>query len=232
MDEARTFRAELDAAIDDHALLEHPFYVAWTEGELTQEMLAAYAKQYYQHVEAFPRYISRVHAATEDRPTREALVENLHEEEGGDVAHPDLWLDFAEALGADREAVQDAEALPEVREAVESFLDLASRGPIEGVAALYAYESQIPEVSETKVEGLEEFYGITEEEATAYFDLHAEVDVEHADEEFAVLDALCETEGERRRAVEAAEAGAAAASRILDGVWREHCGALHDGAAA
>lgn len=232
MDQARTFRQALDAAADDHALLDHPFYVAWIEGDLTQDMLAGYAEQYYQHVRAFPRYISRVHAETEDREAREALVENLHEEEGGDVAHPDLWLDFAEALGADPQALREAEALPEVREAIETFLDLASRGPVEGVAALYAYESQIPEVSETKVEGLEEFYGITSEEATEYFRLHAEVDVEHADEEFEVLDALCETEEDRERAVEAAEAGAEAASRILDGVWREHCGALHDGAAA
>lgn len=225
-----SLRSEIDDVVAEHRLLDHPFYQAWEAGELTQEHLAHYAAQYYQHVDAFPRYISTVHARTEDPTARRVLAENLWEEEGEPEPHPDLWLRFAKALGLDPDTVRGTEALPEVKEAIESFLTTCGQGTIEGVAALYAYESQIPEVSETKVHGLEEHYGLTSKDATAYFKLHATVDIEHRDEEAALLETLVTTDEERTRALEAAEAGAKAARRILDGVWRAHCGDLHDAA--
>lgn len=231
MTEAGTFHRELDARIAQHRLLDHPFYVAWREGSLTREMLGAYAAAYYPHVEAFPRYLSTVHAGCEDAEARRAVLRNLWDEEGGDVTHPDLWLRFASALGCSAADVRGAAVLAETREAVAAFPDLARRGTVEGLAALYAYESQIPDVSAEKARGLRELYGLTSEDATAYFDLHATMDLEHRAEELALLTRLCDTPDRRERALKAAEAGAKAALRILDGVWRRACAGLHDAAA-
>ena len=50
----RTMLDSLDALIEEHHLLKHPFYQAWTEGTLSKESLQLYAEQYYQHVRAFP----------------------------------------------------------------------------------------------------------------------------------------------------------------------------------
>jgi pyrroloquinoline-quinone synthase len=51
----------LNAIISEHHLLKHPFYQAWSNGELSLPMLQTYAAQYYNQVQSFPRFISRVH---------------------------------------------------------------------------------------------------------------------------------------------------------------------------
>ena len=45
---------------------------------------------------------------------------------------------------------------------------------------IYAIEAAQPAISATKASGLRERYGIDAAEATAYFDLHEQLDVEHA----------------------------------------------------
>ena len=52
------FESDLLAAVMHHSMLKHPFYVAWSEGKLSREVLQEYAKQYYAHVRAFPTYVS------------------------------------------------------------------------------------------------------------------------------------------------------------------------------
>ncbi len=38
---------KIDNDIAEKHLLKHPFYLAWTRGELSREALADYARQYY-----------------------------------------------------------------------------------------------------------------------------------------------------------------------------------------
>ena len=52
------FFRELDARVAKYDLLCHPFYKAWSAGELSHEDLRAYALDYYQHVNAFPSYLA------------------------------------------------------------------------------------------------------------------------------------------------------------------------------
>ena len=93
------FETNLLEAIMEYSMLKHPFYVAWTEGKLSQSVLGEYAKQYYAHVRAFPTYVSAVHSRCEDLGIRQKLLENLIEEERGEENHPELWMRFAEGLG-------------------------------------------------------------------------------------------------------------------------------------
>ena len=93
----------IDSKVAERAMLKHPFYQAWTEGRLPLDTLRAYARQYFHHVEAFPRAVSAVHSACPDRDGRRMLAENLAEEEGieaGKQDHASLWLMFACGLGA------------------------------------------------------------------------------------------------------------------------------------
>src|SRR2546428_13767981 len=92
----------IDELVAERHLLKHPFYVAWTEGRLSLDTLQRYAEQYYNHVAAFPRYLSAIHAQTEDLKVRQHILDNLNDEEQGDKNHPELWLRFAEALGCTR----------------------------------------------------------------------------------------------------------------------------------
>ena len=203
---------EIDARVARQHLLQHPFYQAWSRGELSMDALRDYATQYYQHVAAFPTYLSAVHAQTEDQEVRRHILANLMDEEAGEPNHPELWLRFAESLGLNREDVKRAEAWPATRALIDGFRECCGeRGTGVGLAALYAYESQIPAVSEKKIDGLREFYGFTDPEGYRYFTVHIEADREHAAVEAAQMAQVFD-EGERGAALEAA-------GNVLDGLY-------------
>lgn len=170
---------KIDAAIAEKSLLKHPFYQDWQAGKLTPESLQVYAAQYYKHVEAFPKHL-RVLAERADESLKSVVLENLAEEENPARPHPKLWRDFAGALGVSEEVVASSPSLPGTQHVVQKFQEIcAKRSVAEAVAALYAYESQVPEIATTKIDGLKRFYGITEPKGLAYFEVHEEADKAH-----------------------------------------------------
>ena len=213
------FENNLLEAVMEYSMLQHPFYVAWTEGKLSQSVLGEYAKQYYAHVRAFPTYVSAVHSRCDDLAIRQELLENLIEEERGEENHPELWMRFAEGLGVAREDVSNAKLLSSTEDSVARLKSLtASEDYRDGLAALYAYESQVPEVARTKREGLKAFYGMEDERAVSFFRVHEGIDVLHQQIEKQILSANCRTADEQRRAVEVAKESAKALWAFLDGV--------------
>jgi len=203
---------KIDAQIAEKHLLTHPFYLAWTRGELSREALADYARQYYHHVAAFPTYLSAVHAGSDDQPTRRQLLKNLVDEEAGTPNHPELWLQFAEALDVSKEDVQFSEEWAETSNLIGTFRSVCSEGTTaEGLAALYAYESQIPAVCESKIKGLVENYNMTEPSAYEYFTVHVEADREHAAAERAMLSEHIHNDN--------AASASAAVDRVLNALW-------------
>ncbi len=181
--------ARIDAVLAEKSLLKHPFYQAWTAGTLTREDLAHYARQYYAQEARFPRYLSAVHSNCPDAAVRKVLLENLNHEEAGAENHPELWLRFAGAVGADRASVLDAAADAKTVECVETF-DRLSRGDWRlGLAALYAYEAQQPVVAKTKIDGLKSRYGLDSKDALGFFQVHESVDAWHSQSERDLLNA-------------------------------------------
>src|SRR5215471_1719877 len=179
---------QIDNDIAAKHLLKHPFYLAWTRGELSREALEDYARQYYQHVAAFPTYISAAHAKCDDQTTRKTLLNNLVDEEAGSPNHPDLWLKFAQGLGVSPSDVRKSEKWPETKNLIDTFRSICRDGSTaEGLAALYAYESQIPAISESKIDGLKKHYGFADPKHYEYFTVHIEADREHAAAEQKLL---------------------------------------------
>jgi pyrroloquinoline-quinone synthase len=214
-----TVSAAIDAKVAAKAMLSHPFYQAWTEGRLPLDTLRAYARQYFHHVEAFPRAVSAVHSACPDRDGRRMLAENLAEEEGieaGKQDHASLWLMFACGLGESEEGVR-AEALnPETKALIDTFRRLSRQSYAAGLGALYAYESQFPDVASAKIEGLIDRYGITDEKTLRFFQVHETADVEHSSVCRALLDRL--PEDQKAEAVAAGDELAGALWNFLSGV--------------
>ena len=209
----------IDSKVAERAMLKHPFYQAWTEGRLPLDTLRDYARQYFHHVEAFPRALSAVHSACEDRDGRRMLAENLAEEEGVDAGkqdHATLWLMFARGLGEDEASVRAQALNPETRALIDTFRKLSRRSYAAGLGALYAYESQFPGVASAKIEGLIDRYGIVDEETLRFFRVHESADVEHGAVCRALLDRL--PAGERDQAVAAGEELAGALWNFLSGV--------------
>lgn len=205
--------ARLDAMIAERNLLRHPFYQAWTAGETRIERLRNYAIKYYPQVDAFPRYISAIHSRCTNLATRQALLENLIEEERGADNHPELWLRFAEGLGVARETVLDAPPSEAAQNLIGTFVELTSNGSIAaGIAALYAYESQIPDIATAKMAGLRRFYGINDERALSFFAVHEKADRFHAETDAALIARHATTHEDRLAAIDAVD-------RALSGLW-------------
>ncbi len=212
----------IDAAVDARAMLAHPFYRAWTDGQLTLGDLRAYAGQYFHHVEAFPRAVSAVHAACPDRLGRRMLAENLAEEEGvgeGRQDHASLWMMFAQGMGADRPEVESTVLNLETRALIDAFRRLSTRSYAAGLGALYAYESQFAGVARAKIEGLVERYGVTDEPTLRFFRVHEHADVAHSAVCRDLLDRLHGVD--RADAVNAGQELAAALWGFLSGVERQ-----------
>jgi pyrroloquinoline-quinone synthase len=205
--------AAIDAKVAERAMLRHPFYQAWTEGRLPLETLRDYARQYFHHVEAFPRAVSAVHSACPDASGRRMIAENLAEEEGveaGKQAHAELWLMFACGLGESEDAVRAQPLNPETQALIDTFRKLSRQSYAAGLGALYAYESQFPAVASAKIEGLVDRYGIADEETLRFFRVHQSADVEHS--------AVCRGLLDRLDADETAEA-IAAGEELAGALW-------------
>jgi pyrroloquinoline-quinone synthase len=214
-----TVSAAIDSKVSDRAMLRHPFYQAWTEGRLPLDTLRDYARQYFHHVEAFPRAVSAVHSACPDREGRRMLAENLAEEEGIDAGkqdHASLWLMFAAGLGESDDAVRSQELNGETQALIDTFRKLSHQSYAAGLGALYAYESQFPGVASAKIEGLIDRYGISDERTLRFFRVHESADVEHSRVCRELLDRL--PEEERAEAVAAGEELAGALWNFLSGV--------------
>ncbi len=170
---------KIDAAIAEKNLLKHPFYQDWQAGKLSREALQLYAAQYYRHVEAFPKHL-RVLAARTEGPIRDIVMENLAEEENPERPHPKMWREFAAALGVGEDDITCCPALPGTQAVVETFREIVGDRPVaEAVAALYAYEAQVPEIATTKIDGLKKFYGVNSPEGLGYFEVHETADKAH-----------------------------------------------------
>jgi pyrroloquinoline-quinone synthase len=209
----------IDTAVANRAMLSHPFYQAWTEGRLSLDTLRCYARQYFHHVEAFPRAVSAVHSACPDRDGRRMLAENLAEEEGveaGKQDHASLWLMFACGLGESEEGVRSQQLNAETRALIDTFRRLSRQSYAAGLGALYAYESQFPGVATAKIEGLVDRYGIADEETLRFFRVHATADVEHSSVCRELLDRL--PQAEKAEAIAAGEELAGALWNFLSGV--------------
>ncbi len=214
-----TVSSAIDLKVAERSMLSHPFYRAWTEGRLPLKTLQAYARQYFHHVDAFPRAVSAVHSLCDDRDGRRMLAENLAEEEGielGKQDHSSLWLMFAKGLGENEAAVRHEPLNRETEDLIGTFRRLSRRSYASGLGALYAYESQFPAVAKAKIEGLIENYGIDDEETLRFFRVHEIADVEHSAVCRTLLDRLSPNEG--REAVAAGEELANALWSFLSGV--------------
>jgi pyrroloquinoline-quinone synthase len=213
----------IDAIIAEKSILKHPFYQRWQAGEMTIDELRGYTCQYYQHVLAFPRYVSGTHANCDNLADRQELLENLREEEEGPNNHPELWLRFGEAIGLQREDMTGAEPLPETTALDESFRRITKDSPfIAGIAALYAYESQVPEVAGTKMEGLKRHYGVDSPDGLRFFAVHHSLDVEHSAVTRNMVARYAEAPGTEESAVGAVEEACDALWGFLDGCYREY----------
>ena len=220
----KSFIDKIDNLIEKNHLLNHSFYKAWNAGELPKETIREYAAQYFQHVSLFPRYLSAIHSNCDDIKTRQLLLENLNEEEQGKENHPELWMRFAEGMGNTRKNINETVPIRETEELVKTFKKLSKSEKYHiGLAALYCYESMQPEISETKKDGLQKFYGIKDEKTLKFFTVHMHADKWHREVVRNLLIELSDTKEKQEEILEAVDGALIALNNFLSGMEREYC---------
>lgn len=219
----QTLRSRLEEKIQKRHMLAHSFYTRWQSGQLSRDELRGYSKEYYAFEQEFPRFISAIHSRCEDAEMRQHLLDNLVDEERGKENHPELWLRFAEGLGVDRGDVKSHFRSDETEHLLRVFRKHCnSENILDGLAALYAYERQQPDVARQKIDGLRAFYNITDESTVSFFKAHQVYDVYHAEAEISILASLCKTEADEVRVAAVVEETLNALYDFLDGIERRY----------
>mgnify|MGYP003312308786 CR=1 FL=1 len=102
------------------------------------------------------------------------------------------WLAFA-----DEKVIENVKQEPFTKKMINNFFSQARKSYAEGLASLYTYERQIPEIAETKIQGLKKFYGVSSKEGLEFFEAHKSADVIHRAECEKLLDGLSKEEQEK-----------------------------------
>ena len=204
----------IDEMIDERSLLKHPFYQMWSDGKLTQKSLAGYSKEYFQLVKAVPSFMTPIIEKAPDSIVSE-LIENQQEESD----HVKPWISFAGELGISEDELISYTGLTKTHKAVSDLNELMNTYE-GGACAMYAFEKEIPKISQTKLDGLAEFYGMTNDEATEYFKLHTEADIRHAASWRNILE---KSSTDSNNLLEIAEKSVSAQNLLLDSCYEEYC---------
>ena len=209
-----TLLERINEEVERKSLLKHPFYEMWSRGELSLGDLSGYSKEYFQLVKAVPDLVRSILDRTDDESMKVMVRTNLKEE----TEHVELWIRFARSLGISGEELDSQHGLPETRQAVAKLKEVTSASFEEAVAAMYAYETELPKISGTKVRGLKEFYGLDNSDARIYFETHEVADVRHAAVWRSILAKVGESKCEA--AFNAASKSLEAQNQLLDSVMK------------
>ncbi len=205
---------KIDEMIEEKSLLKHPFYQMWSDGKLTRESLAGYSKEYFQLVKAVPSFMTPIIEKSPESTVSE-LVENQQEE--SDHIRP--WIVFAGQLGISEDELTSYSGTAKTQKAVSDLNQLMDTFD-GGACAMYAFEKEIPKISQTKLDGLSEFYGMTSDEATEYFKLHTEADIRHAASWRSILE---KSPVSTDSLIEIADRSILAQNLLLDSCYEEYC---------
>lgn len=184
----------------------------WSKGELTEDHLRGYSKEYFQLVKAVPSMVESAMKKSSKAADRRSIGRNLKEE----TDHVELWIRFCRSLGLGTNELGSYRGLEGTNRAV-ARLDSEALSFEEAVASLYAYELELPKISATKIDGLKKFYGLKSRDALVYFETHEKADVAHAAVWRRILEGI---RGERKKelAYSAAVRSLEAQNELLDSV--------------
>ena len=204
----------IDEMIEERSLLKHPFYQMWSDGKLTLDSLSGYSKEYFQLVKAVPSFMTPIIEKAPNSVISE-LIDNQQEE----YIHIKSWIKFAGVMGVSEYELIHYEGLEKTRKSVLELSELMNTYE-GGACAMYAFEKEIPKISQTKLDGLADFYGISNEEATEYFKLHTEADIRHAASWRTILE---KTSTDSNNLIQIADKSISAQNLLLDSCYEAYC---------
>ena len=165
----------ISSSVGGVRLLDHPYYRAWQEGELTLEDLRTYAEQYRHFERSLPEVLADAAAQMERGEARRLVEANLDDELTNPRPHVDLFEDFSRSVGAG----DDVEPSPATAELVGLYRAATAEGPVALLAVVGAYEVQAADIAATKAAALESHYGI-DGTGTSFWSVHSIIEEQHS----------------------------------------------------
>ena len=204
----------IDEMIEERSLLKHPFYEMWSDGKLTIDSLAGYSKEYFQLVKAVPAFMTPI---IEKAP--QSVISELIENQQEETDHIEPWIKFSGELGISEQELTSYSGLEKTKKAVSDLSSLMNTFE-GGSCAMYAFEKEIPKISQTKLDGMAQFYGMINDEATEYFKLHTEADIRHA---AAWRNILQTSQSNTEDLIQIADKSISAQNLLLDSCYEAYC---------
>ena len=204
----------IDEMIEERSLLKHPFYEMWSDGKLTIESLAGYSKEYFQLVKTVPSFMTPIIEKAPKSVIGE-LIDNQQEE----TDHIQPWIKFAGELGISEEELIKYGGLKKTKKAVSDLSELMNTYE-GGSCAMYAFEKEIPKISQIKLDGMEKFYGMSNDDATEYFKLHTEADIRHTAAWRNILENVPTNTDDL---IQIADKSISAQNLLLDSCYEDYC---------
>ena len=205
---------KIDQIIEERSLLKHPFYEMWSDGKLEFNSLAGYSKEYFQLVKHVPKFMEPLVNSAPDN-MKDELIFNMNEE----IEHIELWKKFAQSMQISNQELSDYQGLKKTNDAVSNLSSLMNSFSL-GACAMYAFEKEIPKISEIKLQGLKEFYGLDSKNTTEYFEEHMEADIRHAASWRKIIEESNEDEG---KIIQTVTKSVSAQNLLLDSCFEAYC---------
>lgn len=175
---------DINQEIEQRSLLKHPFYKAWVEGKLTINHLKGYSKEYFQLVKSIPQFVQNIYDNRsldniKGEYYNSKYLANIKQIQKEENQHVSEWINFALGLGVSKKELIEYEGTQRVNTAISNLKKLSCSRIVEAASMMYSLEKEIPKISTTKLDGLENYYGMNNCKAINYFKIHQSVDIEH-----------------------------------------------------
>jgi pyrroloquinoline-quinone synthase len=224
-----SFVLRVDQEIERQSLLKHPFYQLWSKGDLSINHLQGYSKEYFQLVKLIPRFVGNIisNSFVSGLPyfANESFTKLLNNSMQEESDHITPWVDFATSIGVPKNELLDYQGSDKTNKATEEMRNLTEESVTQGAAAMYAYEKELPKISNTKLEGLQNFYGLTDKKCLNYFEIHQEIDIKHAAIWREALESI-DSNADQEAAFAASKSSLTCLNTILDDVHEKYVGMI------
>jgi pyrroloquinoline-quinone synthase len=208
-----------------HPLWTHPFLVKSRTGQLNLGEVRCLAVGMYQFSKEFNRILAGIMACCPETSAQLVILENLYDEMGeGDASrsHPALFRRFTRELGIDDATLDALPPNPETQALIGTYLSLSHQyGYLAALGAVCFASEGIVNALYAQLQN-----GITgaaafPPDSLIFFDLHIDLDGDHAAKLEAIVEPRIQTSEEVERVQRAILDAMNARVRFFDGIDRQ-----------
>ena len=156
--------------------IHHPFNVMLNSGRATPEQVRGWVANRFYYQIAIPVKDGAVLSNCPDRAVRRGWIQRILDHDGfelGGVKDPggiEAWLRLAQAVGLQREEVEDLRhVVPAMRFAVDAYVNFARRAPWQEAVCSSLTELFAPEIHKQRLATWPEHYPWIDADGLAYF---------------------------------------------------------------